>query len=126
MTPEQLPEAIQPLVDELKAIREVLSETQQDIQHLTRNIQDYLSAIAESSDEIRSEILTRLRYDSLPKPEETICCAHCDARADSLAEAVQRGFARLQLADAISSKYLGECPDCAARMDTVPAQQDLF
>ncbi len=130
MSTEQLSEAIRPLVDELSGIREVLSETQQDIQHLTRNIQDYLSAIADASDEIRSEIVARIRYDELPKPhlppEETVTCAHCDVQADSLAEAVQRGFTRLQLADAISSNYLGECPDCAAKMDSVPTQQQLF
>jgi len=128
---EQLSEVIQPLVEELKAIREVLAETQQDIQHLTRNIQDYLSAIAESSDEIRSEILSRLRYDDLPKPhlppEETVTCAHCDAQADSLPEAVRAGFTRLQPdPDGDSWKYLGECCECAAKMDQTPRQQGLF
>lgn len=124
-------EAIQPLADELKAIREVLAETQQDIQHLTRNMQDYLSAIAESSDEIRSEILARIRYDGLPKsflpPDETVTCVHCNAHADSLAEAVQGGFTCLQLdPDDGSNDYLGQCPCCRGKMDTVPAQQHLF
>lgn len=120
----------EPLVEELRAIREVLAETQQDIQHLTRNIQDYLSAIADSSDEIRSEILATVRYDNRPKPllppEETVTCGHCDASADSLAEAVQAGFTRLQPdPDGLSWNYLGECPDCAQKMD-VPAQKTLF
>jgi len=124
-------EAIQPLVEELKTIREVLAETQQDIQHLTRNMQDYLSAIAESSDEIRSEILARIRYENLPKsfllPDETVTCVHCDAQAESLAEAVQAGFTRLQLdPDEGSNNYLGQCPDCRGKMDTVPAQKHLF
>lgn len=128
---EQLLEVIQPLVEELKAIREVLAETQQDIQHLTRNIQDYLSAIAESSDEIRSEILSRLRYDDLPKPhlppEETVTCAHCDGQADSLGEAVQAGFTRLQPdPDGVSWHYLGECSECAARTNQAARQQGLF
>ena len=128
---EQLAEAIQPLVEELKAIREVLAETQQDIQHLTRNIQDYLSAIADSSDEIRSEILARLRYDHLPKsflpPEETVTCAHCDAQADSLGEAVRNGFTCLQAdPSGLSSNYLGQCSGCRAKMDTIPAQKHLF
>jgi len=114
MTPEEFSEAIRPLVEELKAIREVLAETQQDVQHLTRNMQGYLSAIADSSDEIRSEILSRLRYDNLPKPhlppEETVTCAHCDAQADSLGEAVQAGFTRLQLDPGDgASNYLGQC-----------------
>jgi len=126
MPPEELSEAVQPLVDELKAIREVLGETQQDIQHLTRNVKDYLSAIAESSDEIRGEILAKLRYNSLPKPAETVTCAHCDAQTDSLAAAVQQGFVRIQLADAISSNYLGECPECTAKMNAVPSQPNLF
>ena len=128
---EQLSEVIQPLVEELKAIREVLAETQQDIQHLTRNIQDYLSAIADSSDEIRQEILARVRYDDLPKPllapEETVTCAHCDVSADSLAEAVRRGFTALQPdSSGVSWNYLAECPECAATMNDVSKQGQLF
>lgn len=131
MEADQLLEAIHPLVEELKAIREVLAETQQDIQHLTRNMKDYLSAIADSSDEIRSEILAQIRYDNLPKPflppDETVTCAHCDASADSLAEAVQAGFTRLQLdPDEGSNNYLGQCPGCRGKMDTVSAQKHLF
>ena len=124
-------EIVPSLVDELKAIRDVLSETQQDIQHLTRNMQDYLSAIADSSDEIRGEILAAIRHDRLPKPalppEETITCAHCDAQADSLAEAVRDGFTCLQPdPGGLSWNYLGECEDCHKQMNTVPAQQELF
>lgn len=119
------------LVEELKGIREVLTETHQDIQHLTRNIQDYLSAIADSSDQIREEILARIRYDELPKPllppEETVTCAHCDASADSLADAVRNGFTRLQPdPDGLSWNYLGECSECAAKMNHAPKQQGLF
>jgi len=131
MTPEEFSVAIQPLVEELKAIREVLAETHADIQHLTRNIQDYLSAIADSSDEIRQEILARVRYDERPRPhlpcEETVICAHCDAQADSLAEAIQAGFTRLQAdPDGLSHNYLAECSDCAAKMDEVSTQKQLF
>ena len=131
MEADQLFEAIRPLVEELKAIREVLAETQQDIQHLTRNMKDYLSAIADSSDEIRSEILARLRYDNLPKPflppDETVTCVHCNAYADSLVEAVQAGFTRLQVnPDGLSNSFLGQCSDCAAKMDAVPSQKHLF
>jgi len=131
MTPEKFSEAIQPLVEELRVIREVLTETHQDIQHLTRNIQDYLSAIADSSDEIRQEILARIRYDNLPKPhqlpEETVTCAHCDASCDSLADAVRAGFTRLQPdPDGVSWNYLGECSECAAKIDETPKQQGLF
>ena len=129
--PEQLPEAIEPLVQELKAIREVLTETHEDIQHLTRNIQDYLSAIADSSDEIRQEILARVRYDNLPKPylpsEESVTCAHCDEQVDSLAQAVRHGFTRLQPdPDGLSWNYVGECPDCQKKLDFVPEQRQLF
>ena len=128
---EQLADVLEPLIEELKGIREVLAETQQDVQHLTRNIQDYLSAIADSSDEIRSEILSRLRYDNLPKPhlppEEIVTCAHCGACVDSLAQAVEAGFAGLQLdPDGGASDYLGQCPNCRAKMDTVRAQKHLF
>lgn len=125
MTSEEVsyPEAIRPLVDELKAMQEILADTQQDIQHLTRNIQDYLSVIADSSDEIRSEILAAIRHDRLPKPalptDETVTCAHCDAQADSLAAAVRDGFTALQRDDGSSSNYLGECSYCAAKMNTV-------
>lgn len=131
MTPEEYSMAIQPLVDELKAIREVLAETHEDIQHLTRNIQDYLSAIADSSDEIRHEILARVRYDERPRPyvpsEETVTCAHCDAQADSLAEAIQAGFTRLQAdPDGLSHNYLAECLACAAKMDEVSTQKQRF
>jgi len=119
------------LVEELKAIREVLTETHQDIQHLTRNIQDYLSAIADSSDQIREEILARIRYDELPKPllppEETVTCAHCDASADSLAEAVRKGFTALQPdPSGLSSNYLAACPECAAKMNEISKQGQLF
>ena len=131
MTPEEFSVAIQPLVEELKAIREVLAETHADIQHLTRNIQDYLSAIADSSDEIRQEILARVRYDERPRPylpsEETVTCAHCDAQADSLAEAIQAGFTRLQAdPDGLSHNYFAECSDCAAKMEEVSTQKQLF
>jgi len=128
---DQLLEAIQPLVEELKAIRDVLADTQQDIQHLTRNIQDYLSAIADSSDEIRSEILAHVRYENLPRhflpPDETVICAHCDTQLDSLAEAVRAGFYRLQVnPDGPSNAYFGECVKCASRLATVPSQKHLF
>jgi len=131
MTPEELSEGIQAIVEELKAIREVLTETHQDIQHLTRNVQDYLSAIADSSDQIREEILARVRYDDLPKPhlppEETVTCAHCDASADSLAEAVRRGFAALQPdPSGLLSNYLAECAECAAKMNEISKQGQLF
>jgi len=127
---EQVPETTA-LVEELKAIREALDGIRGDIQWAIRNAQDYLSAIADSSDEIRGEILARVRYDNLPKPslppEETVACAHCDASADSLAEAVTQGFARLQAdPEGYSYNYLGECPDCAAKMDEIPAQRQLF
>ena len=96
-----------------------------------RNVQDYLSAIADSSDEIRQEILARVRYDDLPRPflpsDETVTCAHCDEQVDSLAQAVRHGFTRLQPdPDGLSWNYLGECGDCAVKMDEVPKQGELF
>lgn len=128
---EQLAEAIQPLVEELRAIRDVLTETHEHIQHLTRNVQDYLSAIADSSDEIRQEILARVRYDNLPKSylpsDETVTCAHCDEHVDSLAQAVRDGFTRLQPdPSGLSWNYLGECLDCQKNLDSVPGQRELF
>jgi len=131
MTAEEFSEAIQPLVEELKAIREALGEIREDIQWAVRNAQDYLSAINDAADEIRGEVLARVRWDDLPKPhlplEETIACAHCDADSPrSLAEAVELGWSRLQSSDGIGEDYLGQCPDCAKKIDEVPAQRELF
>lgn len=131
MEADQLSEAIQPLVEESKAVREILTEIHTDIQHLTRNAQDYLSVVADAVDEIRGEILARLRYDDIPKPilppEKIVICARCDIQFDSLAEAVRAGFTDLQSdPEHRPNSYAGQCGDCAAKTGTASTQTTLF
>ena len=130
MEPDPQSRAVEPLIEELRAVREALTEIHSDIQWAARDMRDYLSAMSDATEEIRGEILARLRYDNLPKPfpppEETVTCAHCGASADSLAGAVQAGFVRFQKEDGVSSEYLAECPECATEMNHAREQKDLF
>jgi hypothetical protein len=52
---------------------------------------------------------------------ESIACAYCDADSpESLAEALQEGWTRLQRDDGPGWNYLGVCPACQALEDEPP------
>lgn len=75
-------------------------------------------------DEARTEIVNELRgryRETIEKPQlcletvpESVSCAECDATADSLAEALQKGWTRLQAdLSGLSWNYLGICGPCS-------------
>jgi hypothetical protein len=132
MEQERLAEAVNKLAEELRLIREVLDETKTELEWLARNEKDYLSAIADAVEELRGEYLARVRWEQRPNPHlcsaETIACANCDTDSPtSLAHAVREGWSRFQADDSTECDYLGICPDCAKKLDEIPARQrDLF
>ena len=95
---ETLAENVRANTDMMKTLRESIDDVRTEIEHLMRNREFYLQ---------------NGQSERLP---ESVSCAHCDAGADSLQEAVREGWLDLcQDEDGLSYNFLGVCPSCAKK-----------
>jgi len=89
------------LVGEIKALRDSVEELYLVLDHLWRN---------------RNELRDLLNSNHAPIETygipENLCCADCNARIGSLAEALQEGWSELARDDTGDWSYLGVCPRC--------------
>ena len=92
-------ERLNELLDEIKALRNGVEELVIILDHIDRN-----------RDEFVDLLVTKRESAEIP---ETIACAMCDIDSpESLADALQAGWTRLQRDDGSGWNYLGVCPSC--------------
>lgn len=95
----------------------------EDIDRLVKALEECTAeahCLWQSLDEARTDIVHELRrlLDMPQKSTETVAesisCAECSETADSLSEALQNGWTRLQAdLSGLSWNYLGICPSCS-------------
>lgn len=103
------------LKDSIDCLREGVDELYLVLDHLWRN---------------REEIHRLLDTPAVPQKSsqrvaESLSCAECDATADSLSDALQNGWTRLQAdLSGLSWNYLGICPSCSGPSATSTPSAD--